>query len=79
MWFLYAGVLLLVFKWFDVAPVAAWSWWWLMLPFALAAAWWWLADITGYTRRKATLQDAALQRSKLNRNRQKLGLPPRRD
>jgi small Trp-rich protein len=79
MWFLYLGILLWVFKWLAIEPVAAWSWWWLMSPFAMAAAWWWLADISGYTRRKATQQEAVVRRTKLNRNRQKLGLPPLKD
>lgn len=53
MYFLGLGLILLVLKYTEVAPVAAWSWWWVLAPFALAVAWWAWADSTGYTKRKA--------------------------
>jgi len=59
MYFLIAGLVLLVLKWAEIGPVAAWSWWWVLSPFALAALWWWYADFSGYTKRKAMEKDEA--------------------
>jgi small Trp-rich protein len=64
--FLMAGIALLLLKWLELGPVAAWSWWWVLSPFALAALWWWYADASGYTRRKAMEREEArkVQRKK---------------
>jgi small Trp-rich protein len=51
MWFIIIGVLLIVLKFADVAPVAGLAWWWVLSPFALAAAWWAYADASGMTKR----------------------------
>ena len=51
MLFIIVGVLLIVLKFADVAPVAGLAWWWVLLPFALAAAWWAYADASGMTKR----------------------------
>ncbi len=59
MYFLIAGLVLLVLKWAEIGPVATWSWWWVLSPFALAALWWWYADFSGYTKRKAMEKDEA--------------------
>lgn len=53
MWLVIVGVLLILLKVADVAPVAAWSWWWVLSPLPLAAIWWFWADSSGYTQRKA--------------------------
>ena len=37
--FLGIGVLFLMLKWFEVGPVATWSWWLVLLPFGLALLW----------------------------------------
>ena len=50
MWFLVAGVLLLVLKFAEVSPVANLSWWWVFAPFGLAVLWWAWADAMGYTQ-----------------------------
>ncbi len=50
--FVIAGVLLIVLKWFEVDPVAAWSWWAVLSPFPLAALWWWWADASGLTKKR---------------------------
>ena len=39
MWFLGVGVVLLLMKWLEFGPVAAWSWWVVLLPFAGALLW----------------------------------------
>jgi small Trp-rich protein len=50
--FIVIGVLLIVLKLADIAPVANMAWWWVLLPFALAAAWWAYADGSGLTKRR---------------------------
>jgi small Trp-rich protein len=47
------GVLLLLLKWQEVAPVAGWSWWLVLSPFAAAVLWWAWADASGYTQKRA--------------------------
>ncbi|MBB5206086.1 small Trp-rich protein [Inhella inkyongensis] len=51
--FVILGVILLLLKYLEVDPVAAWSWLWVLSPFAGAAVWWAWADKSGYTQRKA--------------------------
>jgi small Trp-rich protein len=53
MWFIAVGVLLLVLKLTDIAPVSGWSWLLVLAPFGLAVAWWAWADASGYTQKKA--------------------------
>jgi small Trp-rich protein len=50
--FIVIGLLLIVLKFADVAPVAGWAWWWVLSPFALAAVWWAYADGSGLTKRR---------------------------
>ena len=79
MWFIIVGVLLIVLKFADVAPVASLAWWWVLAPFALAAAWWAYADASGMTKRHEMdkLEDKKKQRRRkamdalgIDRNRQ---------
>jgi small Trp-rich protein len=53
MGFVLIGVLLLLLKWQEVAPVASWSWWLVLSPFAAAVLWWAWADASGYTQKRA--------------------------
>lgn len=39
MWLVWSGVVLLLCKWFEVGPVAEWSWWWVLAPFLAAFVW----------------------------------------
>jgi len=52
MYLVVLGLLLIVMKWAEFGPVAAWSWWVVLLPFAGAAVWWAWADSSGYTKRR---------------------------
>jgi small Trp-rich protein len=52
MWFVIAGVLLLVMKVGEFGPVALWPWWWVLAPFGLAAVWWIWADSSGLTKKR---------------------------
>jgi small Trp-rich protein len=53
MWLVAIGVLTVLLKLLDVAPVAQWSWWLVLIPFGLAVVWWAWADSSGLTQRKA--------------------------
>jgi small Trp-rich protein len=52
MWFIVAGVLLVLLKLADISAVAAWSWWIVLAPFAAALVWWTYADASGFTKRR---------------------------
>lgn len=78
MWFLVAGVVLLVMKWQAIGPVAVWPWWGVLLPFALALAWWAWADSSGYTKRKAMQKEDERKAVRIARQKEALGMAPRR-
>jgi small Trp-rich protein len=54
MYLLILGLVLLVMKWQGWSLVAEWPWWMVLAPFPLTVVWWYLADLFGYTKRKAT-------------------------
>lgn len=78
MYFLGLGVVLLLLKFLDIAPVAAWGWadrWYLFAaPFILAVAWWAWADWSGYTKKKAMEKMDDAKKARLAKNREALGL-----
>lgn len=73
MYFLGLGLLLLIMKYLEMDPVAAWSWWWILTPFALAVAWWAWADSSGYTKRKAMERELARKQARIEKNREAIG------
>ncbi|MDB5733014.1 MAG: hypothetical protein JWQ03_2909 [Variovorax sp.] len=75
MWFLVLGVLGVALKYFEIAPVAVWSWWTVLAPFALTLVWWAYADASGYTRRKVMEKENARKQARIDRQRGELGLP----
>ena len=77
MYLLGLGIVLLLMKYYEVDPVAAWSWWWVLSPFALAVAWWAWADATGYTKRKAMEKMDQKKKDRIEKQREQLGLKPR--
>ncbi|WP_101102594.1 TIGR04438 family Trp-rich protein [Macromonas bipunctata] len=79
MYLLLLGLLFIVAKYLGWSPVASWPWWWVLSPLGLAVLWWWLADVSGYTRRQADKQMAQRQRDRLNKGRERMGLPPLKD
>ena len=44
MYLLILGIALMLLKYLEIGPVAAWSWLWVLSPFALAVVWWAWAD-----------------------------------
>ena len=78
MFFLIAGIGLLLLKYFGIGFVADLSWWWVLSPFALAVAWWAWADISGYTKRKAMQKMDQKKQNRIDRQREALGIKSRR-
>lgn len=78
MWFLGLGLLLVVLKLQELTVVATWPWWGVLTPFGLAAAWWSWADYSGYTKRKVVERENQRVKARVDRQRQSMGLPPKR-
>jgi small Trp-rich protein len=74
MWFLLLGVAGLLLKYFEVAPVASWSWWLVLSPFALAVAWWAWADASGYTKRKEMDKMEKRRTDRIDKQRDAMGM-----
>ena len=74
MFFLIAGVVLLLLKYLGVGFVAGWAWWWVLSPFAMAVAWWAWADASGYTKRKAMEKMEQKKQDRINKQRESLGI-----
>jgi len=79
MWFLVAGLLLLVLWLADLGPFGALHWGWIVLPFALAAIWWAIADATGVSQRRAMRKMEERKVARRQRDMEALGLDTRRD
>lgn len=78
MWFLGVGLVVLLLKVQEIGPVAFWPWWGVLLPFGLAAVWWMWADYSGYTKRKAVEKENTRKQTRIDRQRDALGLAPKR-
>ena len=54
MYLVWAGLALLILKFFEIGPVGQWSWWWILAPLAVAFAWFeGLEKAFGRDKRKA--------------------------
>ena len=80
MWLIVIGVVLLVMNVAGIGPVGEWTWGWgekglyLLIPFGLAAVWWFIADVTGYTQRKAMEKLDAKQAARRQKAMDALGM-----
>ncbi len=78
MWFVAAGVLMLVLNFAGIGAVGRLVWWgdaWIILaPFGLAALWWFIADATGFTQRKAMEKMEAKKEARRVQSMEALGL-----
>jgi small Trp-rich protein len=74
MWFLALGLLGVALKFFEIGPVAQWSWLIVLSPFGLAMAWWAWADWSGYTKRKAVAREDLRRQDRIDRQRSQLGM-----
>ncbi|RCX11589.1 TIGR04438 family Trp-rich protein [Extensimonas vulgaris] len=78
MYLLLLGIILVLLKYLAVGPVAHWPWWWTLVPFGLAALWWTWADFSGYTKRKAAEKIEKRKQERIERQKESLGLRPRK-
>ena len=78
MYTLILGIVLVLLKYLEIEPVAAWSWWWVLSPFAITLLWWAWADMTGHTKRKAMEKMDERKQERINRQKESLGMAPRR-
>lgn len=78
MYLLGLGIVLLLLKFLEIGPVAAWPWWWTLVPFALAVLWWLWADATGYTRRRAMEKMDRRKQERIDRQRAAMGMGPKK-
>ncbi len=67
------GVILMLMKYLEVSPVAAWDWWVVLSPFGVASAWWAWADSTGWTKRKAMQREIERKEARVEKNRESIG------
>ena len=72
------GLVLLLMKYMEMGPVAAWSWLWVLSPFGLAIAWWSWADASGYTKRRAMERENKRKQDRIDANRENMGTTIRR-
>jgi small Trp-rich protein len=77
MYFLIAGVILMLMKYLEIGFAVDLSWWWVLSPFALAVIWWIWADTTGYTRRKAMEKMDQKKKDRIDKQREALGIKPK--
>lgn len=80
MLFLVIGLVMLLLKYLEIAPVVGWSWTLVLSPFALAVLWWWWSDMTGYTKRKVIQKEDQRKQKRIDKNKDAMGTkrqPPR--
>ena len=78
MLFLVLGIALLVMKYMEFGPVAAWSWLVVLSPFALAVVWWAWADWSGYTKKKAVQRENQKKQARIDKAKEAIGTKPTR-
>ncbi len=78
MYFLIAGLGLLVWNFWRIGLVADMSWWWVLSPFAMAFLWWLWADMSGYTKRKEMEKMDQKRKDRVERQRESLGIQSRK-
>lgn len=72
--FVAIGVLLVLLKFLEIGPVAAWSWWIVLAPFAVAVVWWAISDATGITARRESDKVDARARARREKNLEAMGM-----
>ena len=78
MYLLVLGIILLGMKYLEIGPVAMWDWWVVLAPFGLAVVWWTWADYSGFTKKKAMDRENARKKVRLDKQRDNLGLGPKK-
>jgi small Trp-rich protein len=75
MYFLGLGLVFLAGKYFEINPMANWSWMWVLSPFGAAVLWWWWADWSGYTIKEQEKKMEIRKQTRINKNKEALGMP----
>ncbi len=75
MFFLLLGVALVVLKFTELGPVAAWAWWQVLIPFGLAVVWWAWADWSGLTKAGIARREEKRKRERIARAQSATGQP----
>ena len=78
MFFLLIGIMGVVLKYLEIAPLASLSWWLVLSPFGLAAAWWAWADASGYTKQKEIEKMDDRKQKRIDKQRTAMGLAPKK-
>ena len=78
MYFLILGVMLLLLKYLEIGPVAAWTWYTVLAPFGLAVLWWAWADWSGYTKRKEMEKEDQKKAARIAKAKEAMGQGIRR-
>ena len=74
MYLLGIGIVLVLLKYLEIGPIAAWSCWWVLAPFALTALWWAWADASGYSKRRIMDKMDRRKQERLDKQKSALGL-----
>ncbi|HEX7440899.1 MAG TPA: TIGR04438 family Trp-rich protein [Caldimonas sp.] len=83
MYFVIAGVILIVMNLAGIGPVGNWNWtltgdlWKFCAPFLLAAIWWAWADMSGLNKRREMEKMEQRKRDRRKENLVSLGIEPR--
>ncbi len=83
MYFVIAGLLIILLNLLGVGPVAEWDWkitgdlWKFCVPFGLAAVWWGWADVSGYNKRREMEKMEAKRQARREQNLEALGMDAR--
>jgi len=74
MYFLVAGIGLVIWNYYRIGLVPDMSWWWVLSPFAMAIAWWSWSDSTGRTKRKEMEKVDRRKQERIDRQRNAMGI-----
>ena len=67
------GLALLILKYLEIGPTAAWDWWVCLVPFGLAIAWWAWADASGWTKAKAIERELDRKKQRIDKHKVAIG------
>jgi small Trp-rich protein len=78
MYFLGIGLVLLLLKYLEIGPVAAWSWIAVLSPFALAVVWWTWVDWSGHAKKTEMDKLDKRKQERIDKQRTAMGLPSKK-
>jgi small Trp-rich protein len=75
MFFIVLGVALLLLKYTEIGPTAAWSWTICLAPFGAAFLWWAFADASGLTAKRQADRTAERAQTRRDNHAEAIGVP----